>query len=146
MAETENVRTRARRDIDDTAKYAVTKFAREMVGIVENLQRASTSITPEARAGNPVLKQVGEGIDMTMQELLGIFERNGIKRINPAGEKFDHNFHQAVAQVERSDIPAGTVADVLQAGYMLHDRLLKPAMVTVAASSGKTRSRGQATA
>jgi len=134
MAETENVRARARRDLEDSSKYAVTKFARDMVGIVENLQRASTSIAPEARAGNPVLKQVGEGIDMTMQELLGIFERNGIKRVNPAGQKFDHNLHQAVAQVERGDLVPGTVADVLQAGYMLHDRLLKPAMVTVAAT------------
>jgi molecular chaperone GrpE len=107
----------------------------EIVNIVENLQRASASITPEARAGSEVLKQVGEGIDMTMQELLSIFERNGIRRVNPEGQKFDHNFHQAVAQVPADNVAPGSVVQVLQAGYVLHDRLLKPAMVTVAASS-----------
>jgi len=137
VAETENVRTRARRDAEETSKYAVTRFARDMVNVVENLQRASSSITPEARTQQEVLKQVGDGIDMTMQELLGIFERHGIKRISPAGEKFDHNFHEAVAQVPGSGKPPGTVIDVLQAGYTLHDRLLKPAMVTVAAQEAK---------
>lgn len=131
MAETENVRNRARRENEDTAKFAVTKFARDMVGMAETLARASASVTPDARAGNEMLKQVGEGLDMAMQELLGIFERNGIKRINPEGEKFDHNLHQAVAQVESADKAPGTVLQVLQAGYSLHDRLLRPAMVTV---------------
>jgi molecular chaperone GrpE len=137
MAETENVRARAKRDIEDSSRYAATKFARDMVNIIENLGRASASITPELRASGDVLKQVGDGIDMTMQELLGIFERNGIKRLNPQGEKFDHNFHQAVAQVETKDAPAGTVLQVLQAGYLLHDRLLRPAMVTVAKQPSK---------
>ena len=132
MAETENVRTRAKRDADDTAKYATTKFARDMVNIVENLGRASGSITAEARAGSDVLKQVGEGLDMTMQELLGIFERHGVKRIDPLGEKFNHNYHQAVAQIPSADATPGTVMQVLQAGYVLHDRLLRPAMVNVA--------------
>jgi molecular chaperone GrpE len=136
MAETENVRARARRENEDTSKYAVTKFARDIVNIVENLQRASASILPEARASNEVLKQVGDGIDISMQELLGIFERNGIKRISPEGQKFDSNFHQAVAQVPSKDVPPGGVVQVLQAGYTLHDRLLKPAMVTVAAAEG----------
>lgn len=134
MAETENVRARAKRDMEDTAKYAVTRFARDMVNIIENLDRASASIPPETRTANPVLKQVGEGIDMTMSELLGIFERNGIKRISPAGEKFDHNYHQAVSQIPNTDTAPGTVMQVLQAGYTLHDRLLRPAMVTVAAT------------
>jgi molecular chaperone GrpE len=132
MAETENVRARAKRENEDTAKYATTKFAREMVGILENLVRASESMTPELRAGSEVVKKVADGIDMTLKELTGIFERNGIKRIDPKGEKFDHNFHQAVSQVESSDAEPGTVLNVLQAGYVLHDRLLRPAMVTVA--------------
>jgi molecular chaperone GrpE len=137
VAETENVRNRAKRDLDESAKYAVTKFARDMVNLVENLDRASQSITTEARGSSDVMKQVGDGIDMAMQEMLGIFERNGIKRINPAGEKFDHNFHQAVAQVESAETPAGNVVQVLQAGYVLHDRLLRPAMVSVAAQPNK---------
>lgn len=133
MAETENVRTRAKRENEDTARYAVTKFARDMVNILENLVRAADSITPEQRANNAMVKQVAEGIDMTLQELKGIFERNGIRRIDPVGEKFDHNFHQAVAQVAKEGAEPGTVLDVLQAGYMLHDRLLRPAMVSVVA-------------
>ncbi len=135
MAETENVRARAKRDSEDTAKYATTKFARDMVSILENLVRASASISAEAREASAVVKQVGDGIDMTIQELSGIFERNGIKRIDPIGEKFDHNFHQAVASVETVEAAPGTVLQVLQAGYVLHDRLLSPAMVTVAAQA-----------
>lgn len=131
MAETENVRVRARREKEDAEKYAASKFARDMVNMVETLARASASVTNEARESNEMLKQVGEGLDMAMQELMSIFERHGIKRINPENEKFDHQFHQAVAQVETPDKPAGTVLQVLQAGYSLHDRLLRPAMVTV---------------
>lgn len=138
MAETENVRARAKRENEDTAKYATTKFARDMVNILENLVRASGSIMPEHRAASDIVKQVGDGIDMTVQELTGIFERNGIKRLSPAGEKFDHNFHQAVAQVEDDGVAPGTVLQVLQAGYVLHDRLLRPAMVTVAKQAEKT--------
>jgi len=132
MAETENVRNRAKREQEDAGKYAATKFAREMVDVLENLTRASASIGAEARSSNAIVKQVAEGIDMTVQQLLGIFERNGIKRIDPAGQKFDHNFHQAVAQVESDEVEAGHVLQVLQAGYVLHDRLLRAAMVTVA--------------
>lgn len=130
-AETENVRNRARRDNEDMAKFAISKFARDMVALVDTFSRAAASVTAEARSSNDMLKQVGDGLDMTLQELLSIFERHGIKRINPAGEKFDHNLHQAVAQVESAEHPPGTVLQVLQAGYCLHDRLLKPAMVTV---------------
>lgn len=130
-AETENVRARARRENEDMSKFAISKFARDMVALVDTFSRAAGSITTEARAGNEMLKQVGDGLDMTLQELLNIFERHGIKRLNPVGEKFDHNLHQAVAQVESVEHPPGTVLQVLQAGYSLHDRLLKPAMVTV---------------
>ena len=144
MAETENVRNRAKRDIEDANKYATTKFARDMVNVLENLARASSSISEEARASNEVIKQVGIGVDMTIQELNGIFERNGIKRIDPKGEKFDHNFQQAVAQIESKDVEAGTVLQVLQAGYVLHDRLLKPAMVTVAQAAKANNSENAA--
>lgn len=131
VAETENVRSRARRENEDMAKFAITKFARDMVALIETLSRAAASVTAEARSSSDMLKQVGDGLDMTVQELLSVFERHGIKRVNPEGEKFDHNMHQAVAQVESADHPAGTVLQVLQAGYALHDRLLRPAMVTV---------------
>lgn len=131
VAETDNVRKRAERDRDETSKYAITAFARDMVSVLENLKRASESITAEARAQNDQLKVIGEGVDLTLQELLSIFARYNIKRIDPMGEKFDHNFHQAVAQVERTDVAPQTVIQVVQAGYTIHDRLLRPAMVAV---------------
>ena len=107
-----------------------------MVSVLENLRRASESIPPDARDSNPVFKTLGEGVDLTLQELLNIFVKYGIRRIDPQGEKFDHNFHQAVTQVERDDVPPGTVVQVVQAGYLIHDRLLRPAMVAVSKQPG----------
>jgi molecular chaperone GrpE len=139
VAETENVRKRAERDREETSKYAVSAFARDMVSVLENLKRASESIPAELRASDEKLKTLGEGVDLTLQELLSIFERYKIKRIDPMGEKFDHHFHQAVVQVERPDIPAGTVIQVVQAGYIIHDRLLRPAMVAVSKQGEPTK-------
>jgi molecular chaperone GrpE len=131
LAETDNIRKRAERDQQETGKYAVTAFARDMVSVLENLKRASENIPPEKRGEGELLRTLGEGVDLTLQELLGIFEKYGIRRIDPLGEKFDHNFHQAVVQVERGDIAPGTVVQVVQAGYVIGDRLLRPAMVAV---------------
>ena len=131
-AETDNVRKRAERDRDESSKYAITRFAGDMVSVLENLKRATESMTPEARASNPQLDTLGQGVDMTLQELLSIFERFGIKRIDPMGQKFDHNLHQAVAQVEYPDVLPGIVVQVVQAGYVIEGRLLRPAMVAVA--------------
>lgn len=130
-AELENLRKRTQRELEDNARYAVTGFARDMVEVLENLTRASESIPPASRETNDLLKNLGEGVDMTLSELLKIFERYGIKRINPIDQKFDHNYHQAVVQIERPDLPDGTVVQVVQAGYIIHDRLLRPAMVAV---------------
>lgn len=130
-AEAENIRKRAQRELEENARYAVTGFARDMVEVLENLSRASSSIPAEKREGSDLLKTLGEGVDLTLQELVNIFQRYGIRRIDPQGQKFDHNVHQAVVQVERADVPAGTVVQVVQAGYLIHDRLLRPAMVVV---------------
>jgi molecular chaperone GrpE len=131
VAETENVRKRAERDREETSKYAISKFAGDMVSVLENLKRASESISPEARAASEQLANLGAGVDLTLQELLSTFERYGIVRVDPMGQKFDHNLHQAVAQVERTDVENGTVIQVVQAGYVIADRLLRPAMVAV---------------
>jgi len=136
-AETENVRKRSQREMEESSKYAVTSFARDMVSVLENLKRAAESIPVEQRAGNGLLKTLGEGVDLTLQELMGIFERFGIKRIDPMGQKFDHNFHQAVAQAESADAAPGTVVQVVQSGYIIADRLLRPAMVVVS-KAGET--------
>jgi molecular chaperone GrpE len=135
LAEAENTRRRAERELADMSKYAVTGFARDLVGVIENLQRAVDSIPPDLKESQPAVANLAVGVEMTLSELLGIFNRQGIKRIDPMGQKFDHNFHQAVAQIETPDAEAGTVVQVLQAGYVIHDRLLRPAMVGVAAAS-----------
>jgi molecular chaperone GrpE len=131
VAETDNVRKRAQRDQEELSKYAVSSFARDMISVLENLKRATDSIPGEAKQANELLKTLGEGVDLTLQELLGVFEKYAIKRIYPLNEKFDHNLHQAVVQVEQNDIAPGTVIQVVQAGYTIHDRLLQPAMVAV---------------
>ncbi|MBN8530570.1 MAG: nucleotide exchange factor GrpE [Alphaproteobacteria bacterium] len=131
LAEAENARKRAQRDVEETAKYANAGFAKDLVNIAENLTRASTSITQEMREADARLKTLAEGVDRPLRELLSVFERHGIRRLDPAGEKFDHQFHQAVAQVDMPDSPPGHVVQVYQAGYVIHDRLLRPAMVTV---------------
>jgi molecular chaperone GrpE len=98
---------------------------------VDNLRRALDSL-PESEVGDPRVKSLLEGVAATERELLGTFERHGLKRIDPKGERFDHNFHQAIFEAERADVLPGTVVEVLQPGYVLHDRLLRPAMVGVA--------------
>ncbi len=134
MAEAENTRRRGERELADMNKYAITGFARDLVNVLENLQRATDAISPELRQSQPAVGNLATGVEMTLKELLGVFERHGITRIDPVGQKFDHNFHQAVAQIETADAEAGTVVQVLAAGYAIHDRLLRPAMVSVAAS------------
>lgn len=137
LAETENTRRRAERELADMSKYAVTGFARDLVSVLENLQRAVDSIPAELKESQPAVANLAVGVEMTLKELLGVFNRQGIERIDPMGQKFDHNFHQAIAQIDTPDAEAGTVVQVLQAGYKIHDRLLRPAMVGVAAGAAK---------
>ena len=139
VAEMDNIRKRTQREKEETAKYAINAFAEDMVTVLETLKRASESIPDAARAENDLLKTIGEGVDLTLQELLTIFQRYKINRIDPLNQKFDHNFHQAVAQVERDDVAPGTIVQVVQAGYSIHDRLLRPAMVVVSKSAEETK-------
>lgn len=131
MAETENVRRRAQRDVEETGKYAVTGFARDLLTVSENLYLALGSIPKDAREEEGLLKTLADGVDMTLRDLLSTLEKHGIKRIDPMGEKFDHHKHQAVSQIEDPSKEPNTVIHVMQAGYTLGDRLLRPAMVVV---------------
>ena len=131
LAEAENVRRRFQREREDTQKYAISNFARDLLSSVDNLRRALDSV-PEAEVLDSRAKSLLEGVAATERELLSAFERHGLKRIDPKGERFDHNFHQAIFEVERPGAAPGTVIEVLQPGYVLHDRLLRPAMVGVA--------------
>jgi molecular chaperone GrpE len=131
LAETENVRRRAQREREETAKYAVAGFAKELLAVADNLRRALDSL-PEAEARDERTRSLLAGVEATERELLRVFERHGIRRIDPKRERFDHNFHEAVFEAERPGNSAGTIIEVLQPGYVLHDRLLRPAMVGVA--------------
>jgi molecular chaperone GrpE len=136
LAETENTRRRAQREREDASKYAVAGFAKDLLSSADNLRRALQSL-PEAEVRDERTRSLLEGVAATERELLGAFERHGIKRLDPKGEPFDHNLHQAIFEVDRPDQPSGTVVEVLQPGYVLHERLLRPAMVGVAKGGPK---------
>jgi len=137
LAETENVRRRAERERSDATKYGVTQFARDLLDVADNLRRALESM-PESQARDDVTRNLLAGVAATERALLAAFERHGIKRMDPKGERFDHNFHQAIFEAENTGKPPGTVVEVLQPGYLLHDRLLRPAMVGVAKGEPKS--------
>jgi molecular chaperone GrpE len=136
LAETENTRRRAQREREDAAKYAIAAFANDLLSSADNLRRALDSV-PEAEARDERTRSLLAGVAATERELLSVFGRHGMRRIDPQGERFDHNFHQAIFEAERADQPAGTIVEVLQPGYVLHDRLLRPAMVGVAKPPAK---------
>ncbi len=131
MAESENLRRRAHKEKEDALKYGAVNFSRDIVTVADNLHRAlqSCPLTEELSAN---IKTLISGVEMTAKELLSSFEKHGIRRLSPMGEKFDPNFHQAMFEIETNEQPAGIVVQVLQDGYVMHDRLLRPAMVGVA--------------
>jgi len=137
LAETENVRRRAERDKTEATKYAIANFARDVVGVADNLRRALESIDADSRAQNEDLENIAVGIEMTEREMLAAFERYEITAIDALDKKFDHNLHEAMFEVEDTEKPAGTVVQVLQTGYLLRDRLLRPAKVGVAKGGPK---------
>jgi molecular chaperone GrpE len=132
LAELENFRRRADRERQETAKYAIASFARDFLPVVDNLRRGLDSVSAEDRKANRALDTLAAGMELTEREMLAALERHGIERIEPLGQPFDHNLHQAMFEVEDAAVPAGCVAQVMQAGYVLHDRLLRPALVAVA--------------
>jgi len=131
LAETENMRRRAQRDKEDATKYAIASFAREMLSVGDNLKRAMGSVDPETRKNDAAVEQVMVGLEMTEREIQNIFERFGIKTIQALDEKFDHNLHEAMYEVDDASKPAGTVVQEVETGFMLNDRLLRPAKVGV---------------
>lgn len=131
MAELENFRRRAERERQDTAKFAISKFARDCLPVLDNLRRGLDSVPAEERAASPALEALAAGMELTEREMLATLERHGITRIDPQGQPFDHDFHQAMFEIEDTSVPQGTVVQVMQAGYVLNERLLRPAMVGV---------------
>jgi molecular chaperone GrpE len=132
LADMENLRRRVEREKDDIARYGIAKFARDILTIGDNLRRTIEHVPAEAAAQDPALKNFLEGVELTERELHNVLERYGVKRIEPIGQRFDPNSHQAMYEVPNPDVPEGTVVDVLQAGYVIGDRTLRPALVAVA--------------
>ena len=132
MADIENMTKRFKREKDETRQYAITNFARDLLSVADNLQRALQTLETMEAEFSTAQKNFIEGVRLTERELESIFTRQGIKKVSPMGEKFDHNFHQAMFETESDNQNAGTVTQVLQEGYVIQERLLRPAMVGVA--------------
>jgi len=137
-AEMENLRRRTAREIRDAKSYAVSGFARDMLQVSDNLQRALAAVPEQAEsADDNGLKTLVEGVELTERAMLSTLERHGVRKLEPMGQKFDPNFHQAMYEVPNTDVPNNTVVDVVQPGYVIGDRMLRPAMVGVAKGGPK---------
>lgn len=132
LAEAENLRRRAQREKEDATKFGITGFARDLLPVADNLRRALEAVAPEALANDEALRNLVTGVELTERQLLAGFEKHGLQRVDPMGQKFDSNLHQAMFEVPGTDKPAGTVVQVLQPGYVLNERLVRAAMVGVA--------------
>jgi molecular chaperone GrpE len=138
LAEMENLRKRTEREVADSRIYGVTAFARDMLGVADNMRRALDAVPAELRANaDPSVKALIEGVDLTERELLKALEKNGIRQFSPQGEKFDPNLHQAMFEVPDPTVPAGFVVQVMQPGYMIGERILRPALVGVSKGGPK---------
>ena len=139
LAEMENLRKRTEREVIDARLYGTAAFARDVLAVADNMHRALEAIGPELReAADAKVKAFIEGVELTERELLKTLEKNGVKKFSPQGEKFDPNVHQAMYEVPTTDQPPGYVAQVIQAGYMIGDRVLRPALVAVSKAVPKS--------
>src|SRR5208282_1586582 len=130
LAEMENLRKRTEREVTDARLYGVTSFARDMLVVADNMRRALDAVSPALRASaEPGVKVLIDGVELTERELLKALEKNGVRQFTPRGEKFDPNVHQAIFEVPDPSVPAGNVVEVVQPGYMIGERVLRPAMV-----------------
>ena len=130
IAELENFRKRAEKDQSDALKYGIANFAKEIINIKDNIERAQSSISDEVKT-NEAVKSVVEGLDLIAQATVSTFEKIGIKKVESINQKFDHNLHQAMMEIEKDEMEPGTIVQEILPGYTLHDRLLRPAMVGV---------------
>ncbi len=138
LADMENLRRRTEREVADARLYGVTNFARDVVQVADNMQRAMQALDAELREkAEPGVKALLDGVELTERELLNVLEKHGVKKIEPTGEKFDPNFHQAMFEVPDAKVPSGTVVQVVQPGYTIGERVLRPALVAIAKGGPK---------
>ena len=146
LAEMENLRKRTEREVAEARLYGVTSFARDMLVVADNMRRALEAVSPELRASaEPGVKALIEGVELTERELLKALEKNGMRQYSPQSEKFDPNIHQAMFEVPDASVPAGSIVQVVQPGYMIGERVLRPAMVGVSKGGPKTAPASTAT-
>ena len=139
LAEMENLRRRTEREVADARLYGIASFARDILGVADNMDRALQALDTDLREkADATTKVLLDGVELTERELLKVLEKHGIKKIEPIGEKFDPNFHQAMYEVQDASVPAGTIVQVVQAGYLIVDRMLRPALVAVAKGGSKS--------
>jgi molecular chaperone GrpE len=145
LAEMENLRKRTSREVADARMYGISGFARDILDIADSLQRALDALPAEVRDNaDPGLKALIEGVELTERSLLNTLEKNGVRKFDPAGGKFDPNFQQAMFEVPDQSVPSGTVVQVVQAGYMIGDRILRPALVGVSKGGAKIQAAAAA--
>ena len=138
LADMENLRKRTEREVADARQYGIASFARDILGVADNFRRALDAVGPELRAGaDAAVTSLIEGVELTERELLKTLEKNGIRKIEPLGEKFDPNLHQAMYEVPDPSVPTGSVVQVIQPGYVIGERILRPAMVAVSKGGPK---------
>lgn len=143
LAEMENLRRRTEREVADARTYAVGAFARDMIGIADNMRRALDAVPAELRTGAEAgVQALIEGVELTDRELAKALEKHGVKKLDPQGQKFDPNFHQAMFEMPDASVPAGTVVQVVQEGYVIGDRVLRPALVAIAKGGPKAPAAG----
>lgn len=146
LAEMENLRKRTAKEVADARTYGISSFARDVLDIADNLQRALDALPAETReAADSGLKALIEGVELTEKSLHNTMQKNGVKKFDPVGEKFDPNFQQAMYEVPDNSVASGTVVQVVQAGYMIGDRILRPALVGVAKGGAKAAPADEAT-
>lgn len=139
LAEMENLRRRTEREVADARLYGIAAFARDILGVADNMQRALQALDTDLREkADATTKALLDGVELTERELLKVLEKHGIKKIEPLGEKFDPNFHQAMYEVPDASVAAGSIVQVVQAGYLIGERMLRPALVAVAKGGAKT--------
>jgi molecular chaperone GrpE len=144
LAEMENLRKRTEREVTDARLYGVASFARDVLGVADNMRRALDAVSPELRASAEAgVKVLIDGVELTERELLKALEKNGVRQFTPRGEKFDPNVHQAMFEVPNASVPAGSVVEVVQPGYMIGERVLRPAMVGVSKGGPKSAPRSR---
>ena len=138
LADMENMRKRTEREVTDARVYGISAFARDILGVADNMHRAMQALDDELRAkADDQLKALLDGVELTERELMNVLEKHGVKRIEPLNQKFDPNRHQAMFEVEDASVPSGTVVQVMQAGYLIGERVLRPALVAVSKGGAK---------